>query len=166
MVIEIVDLPSDSMVIFHSYVNVYQRVSGHRYGHRPQGILAILMPLICDCLLSRHKNETRLEVMASEETSLSVTIPSQETCLVHNSSELSIPMPLPSNRKISGRHPLRGHPLGYQVGLPVENDNRYGSKPIPTPSVHIKKAGVCSWMFIILHPTANGICNIYIFIHL
>ena len=24
----IVDLPIDSMVIFHSYVNVYQRVSG------------------------------------------------------------------------------------------------------------------------------------------
>ena len=27
MAIEIVDLPIDSMVIFHSYVNVYQRVS-------------------------------------------------------------------------------------------------------------------------------------------
>ena len=27
MVIEIVDLPIDSMVIFHSYVNVYQRVA-------------------------------------------------------------------------------------------------------------------------------------------
>ena len=26
MTIEIVDLPIDSMVIFHSYVNVYQRV--------------------------------------------------------------------------------------------------------------------------------------------
>ena len=26
MVIEIVDLPTNSMVIFHSYVNVYQRV--------------------------------------------------------------------------------------------------------------------------------------------
>ena len=27
MAIEIVDLPIDSMVIFHSYVNVYQRVT-------------------------------------------------------------------------------------------------------------------------------------------
>ena len=27
MAIEIVDLPINSMVIFHSYVNVYQRVS-------------------------------------------------------------------------------------------------------------------------------------------
>jgi hypothetical protein len=28
MAIEIVDLPINSMVIFHSYVNVYQRVTG------------------------------------------------------------------------------------------------------------------------------------------
>ena len=28
MAIEIVDLPMNSMVIFHSYVNVYQRVLG------------------------------------------------------------------------------------------------------------------------------------------
>ena len=29
MAIEIVDLPIDSMMIFHSYVNVYQRVTIH-----------------------------------------------------------------------------------------------------------------------------------------
>jgi hypothetical protein len=29
MTIEIVDFPINSMVIFHSYVNVYQRVSDH-----------------------------------------------------------------------------------------------------------------------------------------
>jgi hypothetical protein len=29
MAIEIVDLPINSMVIFHSYVNVYQRVMGN-----------------------------------------------------------------------------------------------------------------------------------------
>ena len=105
--------------------------------------------------------------MASEETSLSVTIPSQEKCLVHNSCELSIPMPLPSNRKISGRHPLRGDPLCYQVGLPVENDNRWiissyrdGSKPIPPPSVHI------SWMFITVHPTANGVYIYILYIYI
>jgi len=34
MAIEIVDLPSYKMVIFHSYVSVYQRVSIHRIGLR------------------------------------------------------------------------------------------------------------------------------------
>ena len=29
MAIEIVDIPINSMVIFHSYVNVYQRVTDH-----------------------------------------------------------------------------------------------------------------------------------------
>ena len=29
MAIEIVDFPINSMVIFHSYVNVYQRVNHH-----------------------------------------------------------------------------------------------------------------------------------------
>ena len=31
MTIEIVDLPINSMVIFHSYVNVYQRVISHDF---------------------------------------------------------------------------------------------------------------------------------------
>ena len=34
MTIEIVDLPIDSMVIFHSFLYVYQRVFHHRKGHR------------------------------------------------------------------------------------------------------------------------------------
>ena len=33
MAIEIVDFPIDSMVIFHSYVNVYQRVQPWNFGN-------------------------------------------------------------------------------------------------------------------------------------
>jgi hypothetical protein len=41
MTIEIVDFPINSMVIFHSYVTVYQRVSILKCGfHQKKGVLA------------------------------------------------------------------------------------------------------------------------------